>query len=553
MTTASQRSSSGGDTEGQDGAGVGASGVAGSRRAAVPTAPVAEVPGQGGKPWLARWWERRGLRARLALTATAGLGLALCVGAWFAVHALAGSLTAALDGTARQGAEGVAALIDANRLPDPVPVAGGTVTVQVLGADGGIRAASPGADRLVPLLSGPELSSAERSGKAVTLEGGPYAVPGPMRVVAVRADGGQIVIAGVSFTQVRTSITTLFHSALIGTPLLIIFLAGVNWLVIGGALRPIAGLRRGAQEISETVGPRRLPIPDTRDEVHSLAVTLNDMLTRLQASEARQRELVSDTAHELRSPIASIRTQLEVALDHPEGVDWHETAAGVLTDTLRLARLAEDMLVLAHLDEQACRPALRREPVDLEAITHGTIGRYANARVPVTMDASGTDDNGDPPGGAAGGGAGGGAGSGSPGDPSHEAGGGGAGDTAACIPVLGDTVGMTRLVSNLVDNGVRYARSQVMVGVRRDDGHALLTVTDDGPGIPAADKQRVFDRFTRLDDGRTREESETGGAGLGLAIVRATVHAHGGEVWLEDAAPGLRAVVRLPVDRPPAG
>jgi signal transduction histidine kinase len=94
---------------------------------------------------------------------------------------------------------------------------------------------------------------------------------------------------------------------------------------------------------------------------------------------------------------------------------------------------------------------------------------------------------------------------------------------------------------------VRYAATRVAVDVRQDGGHALLTVTDDGPGIPAAGRQRVFDRFTRLDDGRTREDGDTGGAGLGLAIVRGIVHAHDGEVWLEDAAPGLRALVRLPL------
>lgn len=113
--------------------------------------------------------------------------------------------------------------------------------------------------------------------------------------------------------------------------------------------------------------------------------------------------------------------------------------------------------------------------------------------------------------------------------------------------VLGDQVGLTRVVSNLVENGVRYARSRVRVAAGRDGGDALLTVTDDGPGIPSADRRRVFDRFTRLDDGRSRDDGDTGGAGLGLAIVRGIVHAQGGKVWLEDASPGLRAMVRLPL------
>lgn len=456
---------------------------------------------------LAGWWRRRGLRARLTLTATAGLALVLTCGALLGVHALADSLVTALDGTARQGAKDVAALVNADRLPNPVPVAGGTVTVQVLDRSGRIIAASPGADRLVPLLSGPDLAAAARTGRAVVLDGGPYGLPGLLRVVAVPARGGQVVIAAVSFTQVNGSIKTLWGAALIGTPALLILLALVNWLVIGGALRPIAELRRGAQEISTAVGPRRLPVPQTSDEVHSLAVTLNDMLTRLESAEGRQRALVSDTAHELRSPLASIRAQLEVAIDHPDRQDWPQTARDVLADTLRLARLAEDLLVLARLDERAHQRA-DRQPADLAALAAAATARYEGARVPVTLANTGT------------------------------------------VVTHGDPDGLTRVLVNLIDNAIRYAASGVTVTAWRDGQHVMLTVSDDGPGIPPADVRRVFGRFTRLDDARSREEGSESGAGLGLAIVRATVLAHGGTVWLEDASPGLRAVVRLPAAPP---
>ncbi len=455
---------------------------------------------------LSRWWRRRGLRGRLTLTATAGLALALAGGAALSVHVLANSLVSAIDGTATQGAKGVAALINANRLPDPVPVAGGTVTVQVLGTSGRITAASPGADRLVPLLSGRALSRVLRTGDAVLLRGGPYGLSGPLRVVAVPARGGTVVIAAVSFTQVEGSIRTVGRAALIGTPLLIIFLAGVNWLVIGGALRPIAELRRGAQEISTAVGPRRLPIPQTTDEVHSLAVTLNDMLSRLEAAEERQRAFVSDTAHELRSPLASIRTQLEVAIDHPDGDDWRQTATEVLAETRRLTKLAEDLLVLARLDERAGQSPVSRRCADLAAFARDVAARYEGARVPVVVT------NGGP------------------------------------VAVLADSDGMTRVLVNLLDNAVRYAASRVAVAVHSDGPDAVLTVTDDGPGIPAAEAEFVFGRFTRLDYARSREDGADSGAGLGLAIVRATIRAHGGAVRLEDASPGLRVVVRLPLD-----
>src|SRR5690606_8213605 len=171
-----------------------------------------------------------------------------------------------------------------------------------------------------------------------------------------------------------------------------------------------------------------------RDEVHSLATTLNDMLARLEEAERRQRALVSDAAHELRSPLASIRLQLEVALGHPEGQDWQETAEGVLEDTLRLSRLAEDLLALARLDERGGVPA-RNVPVDLDEIVRHTAERYAE----VTL--------------------------------------------TACEPVevRGDAMDLSRVLTNLIDNAIRHTTTKVEVSLTAD---GTLTVTDDGPGIP---------------------------------------------------------------------
>jgi signal transduction histidine kinase len=316
--------------------------------------------------------------------------------------------------------------------------------------------------------------------------------------VAVRTTDGHVVIAAVSFAQVHDSLATLARALFVGTPLLFGLLALAIWLVTGYTLRPIAALRRGAAEVTGTGVPRDLPVPPARDEVRLLAVTLNDMLSRLADAQQRQRDLVSDTAHELRSPIASIRAQLEVALDHPDGLDWAETARDVHADTLRLARLAEDLLLLARLDGQH----LRRAPVDLAALCGSAVAGYAAARVPVRASVL-------------------------------EGG-----------VVAGDQDALRRLLVNLLDNAVRHAASQVCVSVSAAAGWAVLTVTDDGPGIPATDLERVFGRFARLDNARDRTGEE--GAGLGLAIVRSTAEAHGGSAFLEDAGPGLRAVVRLP-------
>jgi signal transduction histidine kinase len=457
------------------------------------------------------WWRRRGLRARLTLAASAGLAVALAVASLSLLTALQRSLTNQVDGNARQAADEVAALVNAHTLPNPVPFGQGTLSVQVIDSGGFVVQASAQSDRLVPLLRPAMAYSLARTGRAIEVAGQPFGIAAPLRVVAVPADNDEVVIAAASDAQVSESVRAATQAVLIGVPVLFLLLATATWLVTGAALRPIEELRRGAQEITGAAiaQGRTLPVPEARDEVHSLAVTLNDMLARLDAAQQRQRAFVSDAAHELRSPIASIRTQLEVAVDHPEVMDWRQTAAGVLSDTLRLARLAEDLLALARLDERADRPQPGR-PVDLAGLAEGVCARYGDAAMPVTARAFGR-----------------------------------------CL-VCGDPGGLDRMLVNLIDNAVRYAHSRVSVVTRADGPWLVLSVTDDGPGIPDADCERVFDRFTRLDDARSHREDGPVGAGLGLAIVRATAVAHGGTAWLEDAVPGLRALVRLPAARLPA-
>ena len=449
-----------------------------------------------------RWWRRRSLRGRVTLASTAGLAVALAAAALLLANVLRVSLIRGLDNSARQGAREVAALQDAGRLPKPVPVGPGTVTIQVLDRQGRITDVSPDADRLVPLLPPRVAAANARAGRTVFLAGPPFGLPGELRVAAVPIRGGGTVIAAVAYNPVAESLATLGRALVIGTPVLLVLLAGAVWLIVGSTLRPIAELRRGAQDVTRTGQPRALPVPAAHDEVHSLAITLNDMLSRLGAAQQRQRGLVSDTAHELRSPIASIRAQLEVALDHPDSQDWQQTGSDVLADTLRLAALAEDLLVLARLDE-ADKPRAARD-VELAALAADVVSRYPDAPVPVVLA------------------------------------------QAEPCQVTGDPDGLGRMLGNLIDNAARYARTQVAVSLTLDGQAARLCVADDGPGIPAVDRERAFGRFTRLEADRSRDGEDGGGAGLGLAIVRATAWAHGGSAWLEDAGPGLRAVVLLP-------
>ena len=453
------------------------------------------------------WWRRRSLRARLTMLSCLVVAAGLAAGSLLLLASLQRSLVASLDTAARQRAQDVAALVDSDRLPDPIPVAGaGTVQVQVVDSRRRVLAASVGSDRAVPLLGPAELEAA-RDRRPRFLDGSRIGERDPLRVIAWPAGTARdplTVIAAVSVTSVAGSLRIVEVGLLVGGPLLLALFAGIAWIAVGRALRPVASLRRGAEEITGTGQSRRLPLPDAQDEIHRLGVTLNRMLDRLEEAGRRQRGFVADAAHELRSPLTSMRAQLEVASQHPERADWRRLSEGVLADTLRLGRMVEDLLALARLDERPA--AIQSRELELGEVAREVAGRLAEAGAEVALDLDGG------------------------------------------ARVRGDRQSLDRAVQNLLDNAMRHAASRVEVSVACEGGLAVLAVADDGPGIPAADRERVFERFTRLDDARSREH---GGAGLGLAIAREIVRAHGGELTAEDGAPGARLVMRLPADSQP--
>ncbi|MGH8823342.1 MAG: ATP-binding protein, partial [Jiangellaceae bacterium] len=399
----------------------------------------------------------------------------------------------------------VAVLVDSGQVPDPIPVAAGTPLVQVVDAEDRVRAASPGGDRLVPILL-PDDVAAVREGEVRTVDGARLGLSGQLRVVGEPAGGDdpQTVLVAMSLSEVEGSLQVVRTAVLVGAPVLVAGFAVVCWLLVGSALRPVGALRRGADEITSAQTAGRLPVPEAHDEVRRLAVTLNEMLDRLERSSSRQRSFVADAAHELRSPLTAIRTQLEVALAHPHDADWQQAAADALTDVHRLSRLVDDLLVLARVEDGTPRPA--RVQVDLVDVVDGALARtVTDASVRRTGD-----------------------------------------DHAV---VSGDVDALTRVVANLVDNAARHARAEVTVDLHGTPGDGVtLTVTDDGPGIPTAARESVFERFTRLDEARSRD---AGGTGLGLPIARELVRAHGGEIRLEDNGPGVRALVRLPAGSDP--
>ncbi len=468
------------------------------------------MTGPAGQPRHTRrpmsWWRRRTLRARLLIIGVAGLGVGLLLGGLALVAVLGLVLQRSVDTELDRIAHDVAELVNAGALPQPVPVAG-TAVVQVVDAQDRVRAASIEGDRLVPMLHRDELARA-RSGQKLLVPGVRLGLDGDVRVVAVAAgpaNDRQSVLVGRSMSDALKGIHALRTTLLIVFPLLVLALALVAWRVIGATLRPVESLRRGAEEITGTGQSGRLPVPQGEDEIHRLAVTLNGMLDRLDNGRARQREFVADAAHELRSPLANMRAQLEVAQHLGQANDWPALADDLLLDTTRLSRLVNDLLLLARSD---ATPGLTRPSrLDLSALVAEVASRYPSVTVRVADDP---------------------------------------------LWIVGEPDGLSRVMANLLDNAVRYARGTVLVQTFASGPDAVVTVSDDGPGIPEADRGRVFERFTRLDDGRARD---AGGAGLGLAIVRELVRRHGGSVSLVDEMPLVpmgRPASRGPASRGPA-
>ena len=440
------------------------------------------------------------LRARLLAVGVAGVALALALGSVVLYVVLTVTVNRAVDDSALASAQAVAAMVDANTVPDPLPVSGSQV-VQVVDGSGAVVSASAGADRLTPLLRPPELTKA-LAGDRISVPGSRVGLSGNLRAMAVEAgpaSAPRSIIVAAPVSDIEQSQRVLRNSLLVAYPPLVVIMALISWRVIGWTLRPVETLRSGAARISGSDHGERLAVPESADEIRALALTLNDMLDRLAAARGRQRAFVADAAHELRSPLASMRTQLEVAQHLGEG---GELASDLLADVARLSALVEDLLLLARAGSDAGRPSVR-ESVDVRALLVATANRYAGERVPVSVTAG----------------------------------------PAVFANVSPEE--LRRVLVNLVENAVRHATSAVVLSVRAEGGQAVLTVVDDGPGIPAGERERVFERFARLDDARDRD---AGGTGLGLAIVRELLRRCDGSISLQDnpSGQGLAAVVRLP-------
>lgn len=441
----------------------------------------------------------RSVRARTTLGAGIVVLAALVIGAVAFVVVLRLVLLDGVRTSAEAGLEQVSSRVEAD---GAAAVTGyEDVLVQVIG-DGGVVLAH-GEDADGDALPTADESRWTHDGERWLLVADDVDLPG---------GGEATLVYGATLDQADTAVRTAVVLLAVGVPVLVLLLVAVTWAVTGRSLRPVERMRTEVETIRAARPDARVEVPDTGDEVARLASTMNAMLDRLERSAESQRRFVSDASHELRSPIASIRQHAEVAVAHPERTEVADLADVVRSEAVRLQDLVTGLLELSRLDEGGIRT---RRPVDLDDLALDAVARArarSTAGVAPARDGDAPTVRVD-------------------------------GSAISAARVLGDERVLAGVVRNLVDNAVRHASTRVAVSLTEHDGSAVLTVDDDGTGVPEDERERVFERFVRLDEARSRD---AGGAGLGLAIVRDAVRAHGGDTTVV-ASPlgGARFVVRI--------
>ena len=449
---------------------------------------------------MSRGWAT--LRVRTTLLAATVTALALVIGAAALVLTLRAQLTVNGDDLARSQVRGLLAAAADGALPTTIEV-GDESVAQVVDDRGAVVAASANVTGRPPIVD-IETDSATGDGlDVVTVEGPDDDETERYRVWLAAGDspGGRVTaMVGTSLESVSEATRTLQTTLVVGVPLLLLLLAAGTWVVVGRALRRIDAITDEVDRIGEGGLDRRVPTSPVHDEVSRLADTMNRMLARLQKSSESQRAFVADASHDLQSPLTAFRAQLEVAHEHPERVDVRQLSRELLDTSASMETLVQDLVFLAAQDEGGA--SLRLDHVDLDDLVLEEVARLVPAAARVSFDTRGV----------------------------------------SAAPVTGSAADLRRLVRNLLDNAVRHAATLVRVSVSTMVDGVLLDVVDDGPGVQAGDRDRVFDRFYRGDTARSRGT----GSGLGLAIVRSVARRHGGDVELVDSEAGAHFRLRLP-------
>lgn len=461
------------------------------------------VPGIGWSHSVSKWSSQSSsLRFRATGLVTMVLMAALVVGGVALVFAQTNALNQAIDTGLDGRANDLANLVSSGVVPNPITVAGDEQALaQIIDPSGAVVASSSNIDG-----EGPLSSLNPPTGRVVHGVVGNLPVDeGAFRFAAISVDtpNGIYRVYVATNVEVRTrAVAALITALLTGIPALSVVVAITGWFVIGRTLNPVEEIRSEVDVITGTELHRRVPQPERDDEIGRLARTMNTMLERLERSSTQQDEFVANAAHELRSPLAGIRAELEVDAAHPRPGAWAETRDSALAEAIRLQMLIDDLLLLARTDSAVKKWG----EVDIDDLVDQAV-RKLRARDAVSVDTS----------------------------------------AVSAGRVNGDASQLLRLVVNLLSNAERHATSAVKVSLRTDLDAVRLSVEDDGAGVPEQDRERIFLRFARSDDARARDE---GGSGLGLAIASEIVRRHDGVMSVgESELGGALFVVELPVER----
>jgi signal transduction histidine kinase len=379
---------------------------------------------------------------------------------------------------------------------------------QVLDPSGGVVAVNPGVT-VVSVLSASELA-ALGDGTVLRLERDAVAgVDGPARLLATRVqgpDGPRVVVVGASLEDREEAVGELLQQLALVGPVALVLVSLLGYGIATAALRPVESMRAEAEAISADQPGRRLPVPSARDEIARLGLTLNEMLARLEAAIERERRFVADAGHELRTPLALLQAELELALRRPRSpAELEQALRSAAVEADRLSRLAEDLFVLARSDQGQL--PLRREPVEVAALVAGVLRRFAT--------------------------------------PAAARGRTIAVEAPSGLELEADPLRLEQALGNLVANALEHGRGTIQLSAVAENGRIELHVRDEGPGFPAGFLPRAFERFSRADESRSG-----GGAGLGLAIVSVIATAHAGSAHVANRADaGADAWLAIPPDR----
>ncbi len=448
---------------------------------------------------------RMPIRARLTLAFAAAMALVIGGGGYLLYQHFATSLDRTLNQSLRTRAADAATLVQqvhggdgqqqesGGGLAEPPPISvSGDEFAQALDARGRIFDQTRGLGQR-PLLDRAQLARA-RSAPLLLPRVRRLGVDVRLLAIHVSAqDQRLVIVVGLPLRSRDATLANLRSELLIGGPLALLLASIVGYLVAAAALRPVERMRTRADSISERRLSERLPVPRARDELARLGQTLNAMLARIEQGVARERSFAADASHELRTPLALLRAEVELALEAPRAnKELRSALRSVGEGADRLSQLAEDLLLLARLDEG--RLELRREKIEARRLLEDVASRFAG-RAEDTGRAIEVN--------------------------------------APDIDLPGDRVRLEQALSNLVENALRHGAGTVRLEAALMDEVVAIYVRDEGAGFPHDFVSVAFERFSRADQARA-----TGGAGLGLAIVKAIVDAHDGSITLARGSRG---------------